>query len=294
MFAVTLAFSFIASPTDAGIESRTWIGSVYDWGRDEYYGAYVYGYAEDSTATVWIRVENDYQDGGGIARPINVSEIIVGFDWNINYTNTLTPTVNMQTGEIRHFTVTFTVPNTSAASNKYLHGYTIYVKHINATGGPVETMTTKTIFTSSPDFAVYSKAQMEARSKARLYSQLIEPIGGFNSTAAKISWSKSVNESNIARTFYIQGDFAKANEHYENALSLKNQAFGTEQAITGGIQDAELALIQAHTKSIEAQGNYLNGLSNMWVLIGVAAVLFAIGYLIRGLGSLRRLPPAAT
>jgi hypothetical protein len=32
----------------------------------------------------------------------------------------------------------------------------------------------------------------------------------------------------------------------------------------------------------------------MWVLIGVAAVLFAIGYIIRGLGALRKPVPATT
>jgi len=53
-------------------------------------------------------------------------------------------------------------------------------------------------------------------------------------------------------------------------------------------------VLEAQAKSLEATANYMNGLSNMWVLIGVAAVLFALGYIIRGLGALRKPTVAAT
>ena len=293
--AIALTSTLVVIPARAGIDSRTWLGSIFDWGTDDYYGKAVYGYEEGSTATLWVKVKNDYTDSLSIPRKINISEVIVGFDWNTNYTNTLTTRVTLDINEIRYFTVTFTVPyaNTSATSNKFLHGYTIYVKHLNATGFLVKTMTTGTTYTSNPDFAIYSKVQMEAREKARLNGQLDDPSGGFNSTAAKILWSKADNETNIAKTMYAQGDFTGASTHYGTALSLKNQAYTTENAITGGVQDAQLALINAQAKSFEATANYLNGLSNMWVLIGVAAVLFAIGYIIRGLAALRK-PVMAT
>jgi len=293
--ALALASAFVVIPAGAGVDSRTWLGSVFDWGTDDYYGRAVYGYEEASTATLWVRVRNDYTDTLGIARKINVTEIIVGFDWNTNYTNTLETRATMDINEVRYFTITFTVPfaNATTTSNKFLHGYTIYVKHVNSTGGLVKTMTTGTTYTSNPDFAIYSKTQMEAREKARLNSQLHEPAGGFNSTAAKITWSKAENETNVAETMYAQGDFAGANSHYTTALSLKNQAFTVEQTITGGVQEAQLALMNAQADSFKATANYLNGLSNMWVLIGVAAVLFAIGYIIRGLGALRK-PVVAT
>ena len=131
--ALTLTSAFVVIPTRAGIESRTWLGSIDDW--DDYYGRFVYGYEEGSTATLWVEVENDF------ANKINITEVIVGFDWNTNYTTLLSPLVTIEVTRVRYFTVTFTVPfaNTTATSNMFLHGYTIYVKHVNATGHLVNT-----------------------------------------------------------------------------------------------------------------------------------------------------------
>jgi len=173
----------------------------------------------------------------------------------------------------------------------YLHGYTVYVNHLNATGGPAGTMT-KT-YTSVRLFAVYSKDQADAREISKTSSGISKPTGGFNSTAADLLWAQATNETAIADTLYKQGDFTGAKTHYIKALSYKNQAFDTEKTSTGGVQDAQLALLNAQATSAEATANYLNGLSSMWVLIGVAAVLFAIGYIIRGFGSLRRTTPPA-
>lgn len=292
--ALTLTATIMVIPATASVQSRTWLGSIHSWGTDDYYGQSVYGYQEGSTATLWIQVNNNFRDSLNVQRKINVSEIIVGFDWNSNYTTTLGPVVTMNIDEVRFFTVTFTVPNATVVSNLVLHGYTIYVNHLNATGALAGTMTTGTTYTTSPDFAIYSTVQMAARQKARIISQVSEPPGGFNSTTARILWAKSENETDVADTLYSLGDFAGANDHYDTALSWQNQAFTVEQATTGGIQEAELALINAQAKSFEANAAYLMGLSNMWVLIGVAAVLFAIGYIIRGLGALRKPVPATT
>lgn len=288
MLSVALTTAFIVNSATAGVEDRTWLGSTLSWGTDDYYGKAVNGYVEESNATLCVKVRNDY------GLPINVTEVIVGFDWNTNYTNTLATRARLANGEIRYFTITFTVPNVTVASNMYLHGYTIYLKHVNSTGALVQTMTTGTTYTSNPDFAVYSKDQMDARENARLNSQLNEPLWGFNSTAANILWRQAANETNIAETLYSLGDFVNAKTHYAAALSLKDDAFTVERSTTGGIQDAELNLLNAQARGFDAQANYFNGLYNMWILIGVAAVLFAIGYIIRGLGSLRRSTPSTT
>jgi tetratricopeptide (TPR) repeat protein len=284
---ITLASAFIVSSAIAAVDDRTWIGSTLSWGNDDYYGKAVNGYVEGSVATLWVKVRNDF------GQPINVSEITVGFDWNTNYTNTLATRARLGNGEVRYFTLTFMVPNVTVASNVYLHGYTIYVKHVNSTGALVQTMTTGTTHTSNPDFAAYSRDQMDAREKARLNGQLNMPFGGFNSTAASILWSQAANETNLAKTFYDLGNFADARAHYAKALGLKNDAFTVERTTTGGVQDGELNLLNAQARSFDAQANYFNGLSNMWILIGVAAVLFAIGYILRGLGSIRK-PAVAT
>ena len=92
---------------------------------------------------------------------------------------------------------------------------------------------------------------------------------------------------------YKQGDFAGAKMHYGFALDYINLAYSSERISTGGVQDAELGLLEAQEEYFKAQAAYFSGLSSMWILIGVAALLFAIGYIIRGLASLRK-PSVAT
>jgi len=287
---VVLAFGLITTMTvhtaKAEIESTSWLGSFFTWGDDSYYGRSVYGYEEGSTATLLVEVENH------LATQMNVSQIIVGFDWNINYTTILTEVAVLKAGETRFLTTTLIVPNTTIASNLFLHGYTVYVKHVNATGGLAGTMTKAYTSDLTRLFAVYSADQADAREISKIISGMVTPIEGFNSTNANLWWAKATNESKIAEILYKQGDFAGAKEHYNKALNYKNQAFIAEQTTTGGVQDAQLTLIDAQIRSYEATANYLNGLSSMWVLIGVAAVLFAIGYIIRGFATLRKpMPP---
>jgi len=284
---VVLALGLVSTITvnlaNAEIESASWLGSFYSWGTDNYYDKSVYGYLENSQAMLLVEVKNH------LATLMNVSAIIVGFDWNQNYTTTLSSPVTLKAGETRFFTTTLTVPNTTVASNLFLHGYTVYVKHVDATGALAGTMTKA--YTSTRLFAVYSEDQADARELSKIISEISAPIGGFNSTAANLSWAKAENETAIAETLYEQGDFAGAKTHYGKALDYIDQAFDTEESLSGGIQDAELALVNAQAESYKATANYLNGLSSMWVLIGVAAVLFAIGYIIRGFAALRKPTP---
>jgi len=282
MLVLGLVSVMVVSHANAEIESASWLESFYSWGTDPYYGKSVYGYEEDSTATLLVKVRNH------LATLMNVSEIVVGFDWNVNYTTTLTSPVALKAGETRFFTATLTVPDTTVASNLFLHGYTVYVKHVNATGGLVDTMTKAYTSDSERLFAVYSKDQTDARRTSKIISGMSTPIGGFNSTTARLLWAKATNETEIADILYKQGDFAGAKTHYTAALTYKNQAYAAEQTTTGGVQDAQLALLNAQADSYEATANYLNGLSSMWILIGVAAVLFAIGYIIRGFAALRK------
>jgi len=282
MLALGLASTITVNIVHANIESASWLGSFYTWGTDSYYGTRVYGYEENSEAMLLIEVKNH------LTTLMNVSEIIVGFDWSINYTTTLASPVALEADETRFFTATLTVPNTTIASNLFLHGYTVYVKHVNVTGGLVGTMTKAYTSEANRLFAVYSEDQADAREMSNIISGISAPTGGFNSTAANLSWIKADNETEIAETLYAQGDFAGAKTHYSRALDFINQAFITEETLTGGVQDAQLALVEAQAKSYEATANYLNGLSSMGVLIGVAAVLFAIGYIIRGFAALRK------
>jgi hypothetical protein len=277
-----LASALMVNSTRADINSATWLGSYYSWGSDPYYGKSVYGYEENSTATLLVEVQND------LGAQMNISAVILGMDWRTNYTVTYVSPETLKPGEIRFFTVTFKVPLTDTVSNLYLHGYTVYVEHLNSTGGLAGTETRA--FTSSALrlFAIYSKDQVDARELSRIISGMDLRLDGFNSTVALLTWSKAFNETNVADMLYRQGDFTGAKAHYTTALAYIDQAFTTEETQTGGVQQAYLDMLNAQAEGFRAQAAYFSGLSSMWILIGVAAVLFAIGYIIRGLGSLRK------
>jgi len=269
------------------IDWWSWSGATFT-GSDTFYGKDIVAFEEGKSAILFVGVKNVYSG----TKPINVSAVGVGFDWGSTYNSTQTTQaspVSVLPLETRVFSVSFTVPNASSVSNLYLHDYKVYVEHMNATTGAKKIVETWIEYYHY--FAVYSRDQAAAREMSRIISGMREPE--FNSTTAKLLWTKATNETTLGGILYSQGDFAGAKTHYGTALSLRNQAISAEQTTTGGIQDAQLTLIQAQAESFKAQASYLNGLSSMWVLIGVAAVLFAIGYVIRGFATLRK-PVAAT
>ena len=277
-----LTSALMVNSAKADIESATWLGSFYSWGSDPYYGKSVYGYEENTTATLLVEVRNH------LATQMNITEVTLGMEWRANYTITYISPETLKPGETRFFTITFLVPLTNAVSNLRLHGYTVYVKHVNSTGGLISTMTRAYTSSALRLFAIYSKDQVDARELRSIISGIDAPPDGFNSTVALLAMAKADNETSVADMLYRQGAFSGAKAHYTKALSYINQAFSIEETNTGGVQDVYLELLKAQAESFRAQAAYFSGLSSMWVLIGVAAVLFAIGYIIRGLGSLRK------
>jgi len=282
--------SMISNVGADSIQWWRWSGAAFT-GFDAFYAEDIVAFKEGTSAVLFVSVKNDYSP----TKSINVSAVKVGFDWGTNYTSTqasqVTPVV-MQPDEIRVFTISFTVPNASDVSNLYLHDYKIYVEHINATTGLKKIVGTWVKYSYTVDyfFAIYSTDQAQAREMSQIISGMSMP--SFNSTSAKLYWNKATNETTLGGILYNQGDFAGAKSHYATAMSLRNQAFSAEQTTTGGLQDAQLAVLQAQARSLDATASYLNGLGSMWILIGVAAVLFAIGYIIRGFGTLRKPAPS--
>jgi hypothetical protein len=285
--------SMIVRVGTSSIQWWSWQGYVF-FDDDSFYGEEVVAFKEGSTATVFVSVKNDFSS----PKPMNVSAVKVGFDWGTNYTSTqtsLSSPVVLQYNEIRVFTVTFQVPLTSSVSNLYLHDYKIYVEHVNSTVAPqkiVETMVKFRGLTGFPTyfFAIYSTDQADAQEMKQILSGMSMP--SFNSTTAILTWTKATNETTLGGILYNQGNFTGAKTRYATALSLRNQAISTEQTTTGGLQDAQLAVLQAQANALDATASYLNGLGSMWILIGVAAVLFAIGYIIRGFATLRKPMPS--
>lgn len=283
----TLLFGVISNIARADITSWKWLGYAYN-DYDSFHRATVYAYQEKSTATISVTIYNDYVSGA----PLNISALKVGLDWGKNYTSSMTSSDTpyvIPWHESRVIPIVFTVPNLTEVSNQAEYGYSVYLEYVNATSAPQKIIGSQKEFGGN-NFVVYSSDQVNAQETKQIVAQMhsLTSPADFNSTKAKIMWTKSENETFVAGLLYAQGDFAGAKTHYGTALSWINQALAAEQDKGGGFDDAQVALLQAQAKSFEATANYLNGLSNMWVLIGVAAVLFAIGYIIRGLGALRK------
>lgn len=263
----------------ADIESVAWRGSTYK-GTDEYYGADVFAYEEGSTAILDLVVLNDY------GQDINVSKVKVGFDWNINYTTEFTSPYEIESGDSASFSVTFTVPSTTDASNLVLHGYTIFVEHVNATGQIVDTMTTGDTYRKDPDFAVYSADQADAQELHQIISNVPKP--SFNSTSARLLVYKAQNETGIGESLYERGDFAGARAHYSTSLILYNEAYTTEETRGVKLEDLDVRLVEAQINNLQAWASMVSSLSTTSILLGLAIVLFGIGYIIKQLGALKK------
>jgi hypothetical protein len=265
----------IAPPARASIQYHLWVGKTvyYDpiWG---------YGYTvfpEGSEAKLLVNVFNDW---GGYQ--LNISAVKVVFDWNINYTcaetNVASPVV-VDPWSYRTFTVSFTTPDVSTATNvklpppspsPYGHKYTIFVEGVNSTSDPKEAM----VHYTSPtyyDFIVYSTAQNEAMD---LYAQLYYPMTYyhyFGSDEAQLLYNNATEEYSSGVIAYQTYDFDTAKDHFANALSLYYQALAMEtsyenfwESIDQQQAQADLAQSQAQAQYYLAQADYYNGESEYY------------------------------
>lgn len=270
-----------------------WMGYAFH-GFDSFHGATVYAYEYNSTAILSVTVNNDYVAD----KSLNISALKVWMDWGINYTSEMTTMIDpyvIPWGETRVIPIEFEVPSPNIVSNNAVYGYTIILEYVNSTTEPKKIIGSDEIF-AGLDFVVYSNDQAEAQKTMIIVDEMLETTNpnDFNSTNAKIFWIKAENETFVAETSYSRGDFGDAKAHYQKAIEMINEAFTAEQAKGGGFDDAQVDLLKAQAESMRASASYFSGLSNMWTLIGVAAVLFAIGYIVRGVGVFRKpqAPPA--
>ena len=290
---LTLISTMFIGTAKADITSYSWQGYTFN-GTDPFYGAIytIYAYETGSTATLIVRVENDYKEAG-IPKPINVSVVGVRFDWNDAYNSTecsLDNPVTLEPGEFHTFAVSFSVPDTAKATNQYLHGYKIYVEHVNSTTAPKEVVEAwEESQTQLPDFAVYSEDQADAQDLAQVLDALPDPEKlGFTSARANLLVLKAENETAYGDRLYMRGDFARAENHSSAALSLYNEAFVAEEEYGVKLEDLDITLAESQVKYFESLGAAVAGLPIMFSLFGVSAVLFGMGYIVKQLGALKK------
>lgn len=259
-------------------------------GTDSFYDdEYVVAYEAASTAMLVVSVKNDF------GARINVSAVGISFDWqkpeggwyNSTQASKESP-VALEDGETVYLTVNFTVPSVDVAQ-EVLHDYTVYVEHVNATGDLERQNANRTYFEPDlPYFVVYSANQASSVQMDQIIGGIVRAAPTWNTTKTELLWQRAMNESSTADYYYALGDFSQAVVHYTKTLGLIDEAFTYEETKGETLKDAQIGALEAQVKLAEAWANFANGLSSMWTLIGIALVLFAFGYIIRGLAALRK------
>ena len=122
--ALALPVALAPASAEAAINSVVWLDTAYK-GSDPLLGSYVQAYEAGSTATLLVSIQNTTGD------TITLKGAKVKFDWTGgeyvanagDYPATL---ANNQSGTA---TISFTVPDTSVASNQVRHSYTVSVDY---------------------------------------------------------------------------------------------------------------------------------------------------------------------
>jgi len=290
---VVIAFLLVAAaliPAYADVSTRTWLGTAYT-GVDKYYdqSTTVYAYQEGTTAVVAVTVTNSNATS---TKGFNVTSVYMSFDWGSTYTSTQVSAANplqIAIGSSRVFFINFTVPNTTTASNRYIHSYTIYATYKMANSSNYLLSGTYSHFYD--DFVVYSTDQAAAMDLLRIITSFSAPT--WTSAQAQILSNMALNETSSGNAYYAEGNFTRAKESYTTALDDLNTALSDEQSYESMQQDLQTQTTQAQIASMNAYASFLNGFSTLWVLLGIGWVLLGIGYIIKWLRTKRPEAPAA-
>jgi len=288
LFVATLISMFAISPVQAYIEKFTWIPPYIKKGYDSYYGEYVVIYRHGSSVNIIVPVENE-----GYPNGLNVSKVIISFDWGQNKTLDLSANIKqIGHGETEIFTVSFTASATEAVSSDWAHEYTIYVEHVNATTGPTEIVDTwsRPWYWWSPDylFVVFPTVQADAYDLSLEYSSYASayPTYSFsNINASQLAGQASI-EAALGSMYYTRGDYASAETQYQTALDLYSQALAAEMEWQTKVEEAELeiALTEAEAATTTADAAMIT--ANAALNQSYAWILFGLGFIIMGLGVL--------
>jgi hypothetical protein len=268
-----ILFSAVSLPSaNASIANYNWIGTMVRNSFDDFYGAPVTAYEENTTANLVVNVYNDFH-----GFQINVSAVTVGFDWGVNYTSSqcnITNPYAIQPYESHVFTITFTVPSVLIASNFVTHSYTIYVEHVNST---TENKGIVSSWTRSDDsFAVFSSDQADAYN----YKKQVEAYPSTSINGIPILTARArelIVQSNVAKTlasnYYLQGDFANAKRYYGDSLNDIQEAFSNDTDQLSSIENSLAGLLKGGGDLLTYQGY-------AWLFFGIGFLLMGIGVLV--------------
>ena len=267
-----MAFALFAAaiPAHASISSHNWVDALLKNETDSFLGYVIAGYQTGSTANLKINVYNH------LTAKMNISAVYVSFDWGMNYSSTeanITQTLiyRLSPGMSHVFTITFTVPATTVASNLMTHSYVIYVDDVNPVG-------TK-LHSNSPfygsNFAVLFDDQATCIETSREISKYSGYYVFMTAEAKQLSLMAS-GAKTLADNAYQKGNFGVAATDYQDSLSLYQDAWGNETSIVSGFEKSLKAMIDTSSGAINMMGlgYVIFGLG--WVFIGIGVIIYSI------------------
>lgn len=295
VFAVMI-LSAMVSPAEAYVEGINWLPPYVMKGYEDFYDATIVGYEEGVTVTATILVENDYW----WSHTMNVSAVIINFDWDANYSSTEVNATNpyeLPYGQTHIFTVEFTAPPVSDVSNMYAHEYKIIVEHVNKTGGqltPWIRARSDYPYLSSYKFALFSEDQTDATDLYSEYQNLKNSYPGYygwQNAEAQMLAVQASGDAYLGNLYYTRGDFASAETQFQSAIDLYNQAITKDGAWQTTYQEAQLnvtqiqaeaALTEANAAMKEAEAAEMQ--AQAAINQSYAYIMFGLGWIIMGIG----------
>jgi len=255
----------------ASITGHNWVGAVLREQTDSFLGYVSAGYETGSSAKLVVNVYNH------LPKQMNISAVKVWFDWGINYTSTeadITNVYAMPTGTSHLFTVTFTVPDTTIASNLVKHSYRIYVEDVNATTGSKKKLNSNSPLSSS-DFAVLSNTQATAIETNRELDKYSGYYLFMTAKARELSLMAS-GARTLGNNAYQRGDFSGAAANYEQALEFYQYAWSNETDSVSGFEQALKDLMTSGQGALNMVGLGYITFGIGWVFIGIGVIIYAI------------------
>lgn len=270
---VMVAFALFSTVNfaHASITGHNWFGAVIKDETDSFLGHVSAGYRAGSSARLVVNVNNH------LPKQMNISAVKVWFDWGINYTSTeanITNVYAIPTGTSHLFTVTFTVPDTTIASNLVKHSYKIYAEDVNATSGSKKQLNSNSPLSGS-DFAVLSDAQATAIETNREIDKY-SGYGMFITAKARELTLMASGTRNLGYNAYQRGDFSGAAANYQEALQLYQDAWANETDSISGFEQALKDLMISGQSELNMVGWGYITFGIGWVFIGIGVIIYAV------------------
>ena len=278
----TLISMLATNPAQAiEVEELTWFPPYLEKDDD----VVIYGHGASVDLNVPVTNNVGYPDG------LNVSKVIISFDWGQNKTLDLSANIKQVVhGETWMFTITFTASATEAVSSDWEHEYDIYVEHVNATTGPTEIVDTweQPMKWWWPLFVVFPTDQADAYDLSKeydAYEGAYPPWSFDNVNASQLAGQASI-EASLGSTYYARGDYASAETQYQTALNLSSQALAAEMEWQTKVEEAGLQINLTESEANMATANAMLRQADALLNQSYAWILFGIGFIIMGLGVL--------